>query len=382
MSNNEYIDADFFDRDELEIDLGALFKKILLNWRSLLLWGAIAFVLGVVISFSIPKKYKVNVMLAPESTTSSGSMTSSLSSLAAMAGVNVKSSSSRDAFNPMMYPDIIASPSFLVGLFGIPVDVIDKETKEPLETTLYDYILNYTKTPWWSKVIGLPGKAIGWFIGLVKGEEEEDGDISEVDPTHMTKEQFNVAKAISKMMEMKVDQKELSVSYTVMTQDPEVSYRLAQGVLDRLREFVTEYRTEKSRKNLEYMEGLFSDAKDSYYKAQREYARYVDANQGIVLQRVVVERQRLLNEMNLQYELYNSCAQQLQLAKAKLAEDTPVYAVLQTPTRPIRAAKPSKTVIVFAFVFLAMSAWLVWLFWLKDFLHDLKNKDDGGDDQD
>lgn len=381
MSNNEFIDADYFDQDELEIDLGALFKKIISNWRTLLVWGAAAFLIGVIISFSIPKKYKVGVMLAPESTSSSGTMTSSLSSLAAMAGVNVRNSSSRDAFNPMMYPDIISSPSFLVGLFEIPVDVIDKETKEPIETTLYDYILNYTKSPWWSKVLGLPGKAVSSFIGLFKPEEEESKDISEIDPTHMTKEQYGVAKALSKMVDMTVDQKELSVSYSVMTQDPEVSYRLAQGVLDRLREFVTEYRTEKSRKNLEYMESLFADAKESYFKAQREYARYVDANQGIVLQRVIVERQRLLNEMNLQYELYNSCAQQLQLAKAKLAEDTPVYAVLQTPSRPVRAAKPSKTVIVFAFVFLGLSACLVWLFWLKDFLHDLKKKDDGGENQ-
>ena len=382
MGNNEFIDADFREQDDLEIDLGEIFRKLLQNWRSLLLWAVVAFVVGVVISFSIPKKYSVNVMLAPESTSSSGTMTSSLSSLAAMAGVNVRSNSSRDAFNPMMYPDIIGSPAFLVGLFELPVDVIDKETKEPLETTLYDFVLNYTKSPWWSTVLSLPGRAVGWVIGLVKGDDEEEASESAVDPTHMTKEQYGVAKALSKMIDMTVDQKELSVSYSVVTQDPEVSYRLAQGVLDRLRDFVTEYRTEKSRKNLEYMEGLFAEAKDGYYKAQREYARYVDANQGIVLQRVIVERQRLLNEMNLEYELYNSCAQQLQVAKAKLAEDTPVYAVLQTPTRPVRASKPSKTTIVFAFVFLGLAIEALWLFWGKDFLQSLKKKDDEGADTD
>lgn len=381
MSRKEYSDTEFWDEDDVEIDLGELFKKILSHWRSLLRWAAVAFILGVVVSFSIPKKYKVNVMLAPESTSSSGSMTSTLSSLAAMAGVSTRSSASRDAFNPMMYPDIIASPSFLVELFDIPVEVPDKKTKEVVETDLYDYVLNYTKAPWWSVVMSLPGRAIGWFIGLFKAEEEESDEGSAVDPTHMTKEQYRVAKAISKMIDMSVDQKELSVSYSVETQNAEVSYRLAQGVLESLRDFVTEYRTEKSRKNLEYMEGLFDDAKDSYFKAQREYARYVDANQGIVLQRVIVERQRLLNEMNLQYELYNTCAQQLQVAKAKLAEDTPVCAVLQSPTRPVRAAKPSKTIIVFAFVFLGLAANLLWLFWFKDFLSDLKKKDDGGDNQ-
>ena len=381
MNKNEFVETDYYDQDELEIDFTALFRKILANWRSLLVWAAVAFVAGVIISFSIPKKYTVNVMLAPESTSSSGTMSSSLSSLAALAGVTTRSSSvSRDAFNPMMYPDIIDSPAFLVGLFDIPVDVIDKETKQPLQTDLYDYVLNYTKSPWWSKILGLPGRALGWFISLFKEEESEEGH-SEVDSTHMTKEQYKVAKSISKMIEMSVDQKELSVSYSVVSQDPEVSYRLAQGVLDRLRIFVTEYRTEKSRKNLEYMEGLFADAKEVYYKAQREYARYVDANQGIVLQRVVVERQRLLNEMNLQYELYNTCAQQLQVAKAKLAEDTPVYAVLQTPTRPVRASKPSKTTIVFAFVFLGLVADLVRILWLKDFLQNMKKKDDEGDNQ-
>lgn len=363
-----------------EIDIRELLLKALDNWRAFVKWALIALVVGIVVAFSIPKEYSVKVMLAPEAISSSSSLSGSLSSLAAMAGVsNLKSGTSRDALSPLMYPDIVKSTPFLVSLFDVPVEV--KVKGEMVQTTMFEYVKEYTKSPWWSKAISLPFKALGWFMGLFRKQDEETGT-AEINPVQLTKPQAAVAKALSEMITMTVDQKEGTVSCEATAQNPKVAYALADKVLESLQNFVTDYRTEKSRKSLEYMEELFADAQRDYYAAQKAYARYVDANQGVVLQRVMVERQRLQNEMNLQYELYNSCAQQVQLAKAKLAEDTPVYAVIQPPVVPNRASKPSKMTILAAFVFLGLAIEALWLFWGKEFLQSLKKKDDEGADTD
>lgn len=61
---------------------------------------------------------------------------------------------------------------------------------------------------------------------------------------------------------------------------------------------------------------------------------------------IVSNRQRLMNEMNLAYNVYNQLAQQLQMSKAKVQEITPVYTVVQPATVPLKPAKPNKIMIL------------------------------------
>lgn len=54
--------------------------------------------------------------------------------------------------------------------------------------------------------------------------------------------------------------------------------------------------------------------------------------------------------MQLKYNIYTQCVQQLQLSRAKLQEKTPVFTVVQQPTVAIKHSNTPKAVIViFAF---------------------------------
>ena len=89
-------------------------------------------------------------------------------------------------------------------------------------------------------------------------------------------------------------------------------------------------------------------------------------------QSVQTQRVRLENEMNLAYGLYNDMAQQLQLAKAKVQENTPVYTVVQAATVPLKASKPSKLMILVGFVFLAGVISVGWILFGQSFWQGLK----------
>ena len=65
--------------------------------------------------------------------------------------------------------------------------------------------------------------------------------------------------------------------------------------------------------------------------------------------------------------------QQLQLAKAKIQENTPVYAVLQPATVPLRASKPSKVMILIGFVFLAVAGCSAWILFGRDMLAQFRS---------
>lgn len=85
-----------------------------------------------------------------------------------------------------------------------------------------------------------------------------------------------------------------------------------------------------------FTEKLFNEAQENYYEAQQKYARFMDGNQNIIMQSFRTEQERLQNEMNLAYGVFTQVSQQLQLAKAKVQEITPVYTVVQPATVPLR----------------------------------------------
>ena len=177
-----------------------------------------------------------------------------------------------------------------------------------------------------------------------------------------------MANALSGRLAVNVDKKTGVTTLTVTMQDPLISASLTDTIMHSLQNYITDYRTNKARHDLAYMEKLYKEAKQEYMEAQEKYASFVDANQSIVLLSFRAEQERLQNEMNLAFQVYTQVAQQLQMAKAKVQEITPVYTVVQPATVPLRAAKPSKMLILVAFVFLAGVGSVGWILFVKDFV--------------
>ena len=69
-------------------------------------------------------------------------------------------------------------------------------------------------------------------------------------------------------------------------------------------------------------------------------------------------------------EVYTQVSGQLQMARAKVQEITPVYTVVQPATVPLRAAKPNKIMILIGFVFLAGVGCVGWILFVKDLFKD------------
>jgi Capsule polysaccharide export protein len=352
--------------EEQEIDLIELAHKVWDQKKLIFKWCGIAVIVGLVVAFSIPKEYSTSVTLAPE-TTGKSSM-GNMGALAAMAGVNLGSSAGEDALSPDLYPDIVSSTPFLIELFDIPVHDDEGE----IDTNLYNYMKEHQSSAWWGAIISAPFKALGWVMSLFKDEEEE-GDGS-VNLFRLTKDQTDIAKALSDRVSVSVDKKTGVTTLSVLMQDPLISATVTDTVMVKLQNYITEYRTNKAKQDLLFTEKLYQEAKQDYHVAQQAYAKYVDANMNVVLKAALTEQERLQNEMSLAYSLYNQVAQQLQMAKAKVQEITPVYAVVQPATVPLKAAKPRKAMILIGFVFLAGVASVGWILFIKDFIASWRGK--------
>lgn len=340
-----------------EIDIMAYVKTIASHWKILAKVTGISIVVGLIIALSLPKHYSSTAVLAPEITQKSGG--GGLSSLAALAGLNLKSGSSSDAMYPDLYPQIIGSAPFIVDLFTMPISV--ERSGDVIETDLYTYLKEYGKSPWWSKVINAPFKALGWVLDQIKGDKVEVG-LTDIEATHLTPEQNRIFLQLVRLINASVDKKTYIITIDVQMADAEIAKKVCDEVVNRLKSTVVDYRTEKARHDLDYYKKLEDDAKSSYYDIQQKYASYVDANQGVIRQSTMLEQQRLQNETNLAFNLYNQVAQQRQMAEAKVLEETPVCLVVQPASVPLRG-EPSRAKILIMIVFLAVAGACVWVLW-------------------
>ncbi len=350
-------DEDIEDDDSKEIDLMQMAKQLWARRKTIFIWCGIGAVLGLIIAFSIPKEYTTTVKLAPELSDNKNSASGSLGALAAMAGMSTANANGADAVYPNLYPDVLQSVPFCVSLFDVPVPYEDGKT-----IPLKEYLEEDTKSPWWGVVMGVPGKIIG---AIMPKKEEYTGNGQGTDPFHLTKDEMDLVTAIQERVTGSVDTKTFVVTINVEMQDPMIAAVLADTVMNRLREYVTNYRTNKARQNMEYAEQMNQEAQDAYYKAQQKLANYLDTNQGIALYSARTTRERLENEATLAFNLYNQTSQRLQSAKAKVQEVTPVYATIEPPTVPVKPSAPRKVMILAGFIFLAFVAAAAWILFIK-----------------
>lgn len=328
-----------------EIDLVELAQKVWAKRKMILRNTAIGAVAGIVVAFSIPKEYKTTVKLAPENS-GQASGAGNMGALAAMAGVNFGGAVA-DGLTPSLYPDIVASTPFLMELKDMPVTTL----KDQQTYTLYEYMTEHQKSPWWSKMMALPGKAIGGVLSLMYKVDSKN--VENWNLFYLTKRQHSFFYKLSSIINIIEDKKTGIIILDVQMQDPLISALVADSVVSKLQSYMVNYKTEKSRKDLIYAQKLYNDAQQRYFEIQNEYAQYIDANKNVVSAKYAIEKEHLQNEVTLAFSVYNGLAQQVEMAKAKVQQDTPIVTILQPAIIPLAQSMPNVKMIMFLFCFIA-----------------------------
>ena len=351
--------------EEIEIDLMDLLRKIIGIRKNIYKAAGIGLIIGVIVAISIPKQYTVEVTLSPEMGNNKGGGLSGLA--ASFLGSGVTMGDGTDALNASLSADIVSSTPFLLELSAMDIPVTKNEVM-----TLNTYLDEET-SPWWSYVIGFPGMVIGGVKSLFTEEDE----ITSFDKTsqgaiELSKKESKKIATLKKMITASVDKKTSMTSVTATFQAPKVAAVVADSVVKKLQEYIIDYRTFKAKEDCIYLEKLFKERQQEYYAAQKKYADYLDSHDNLILQSVRAEQERLQNDMSLAYQVYSQVAGQLQVARAKVQEEKPVFAVVEPAVVPLEPSGTSRKVYVLAFIFLSVCIVIFWNLFGKDFLNKFK----------
>lgn len=349
-----------------EADWQKLVHKVLASRKLILKICSIGAVVGIFMVLGTPCEYTASTLVAHESTRRGSSL-----GISDLAGVGINSSTTtKDAIYPSLYSTITNSTPFLISLFDVRV----RERQDSTTMSLAQYMKERQKTPWWNVVTSAPFRLVNHAISLFQEKPNVEKRKAKIDIFQLTSEEAGIAGAIASRIVIEIDKKKRAITLFVTMQDPQVAATVTDTVRTHLQEYVTEYRTSKARRILEYNEKLCEEAQAEYYATQENYTRYADANRNLMMLTSRAELSRLRSEMDLAFTTYNQMELQVQAAQAKVEKVTPVYALIQPAIVPLVPSKPRKMLILGGYILLSAAGGLAWVLFVKDFIRKVKEK--------
>jgi len=375
QSELKYIPVEYVqDRHlaENELKILDLVKSVWDGRRELILIVCIFTIIGLFNYIFGPNEYESNSILLQESRQGNSQL-----QLQQLIGGNFGGAgfASGDVIPSSLYPQIVFNAEFQRELILEEIDFEDLG----ICTTLLEYFTDYYEPPVTEKVysglnsitLGLPSTLYSWIKGAfnwVRGNfralpEETLSNEVIADPGSryltLTREE---RRAISEMRDRIIIEIDGSlITVTTRLPDALAAAEINHLLIGRIQEFVTDYRVEKARKNLDFIEIQYEEAKQRYTDAHMELARFRDQNVQITSAIARTQQEELENQRNLMFDIYNSISQQLEQARLKLQEETPVFTVLQRTSMPTSTVSGSKVLLI-ATILLGVIFGLVWIF--------------------
>ncbi|PRY27406.1 subunit length determinant protein [Spirosoma oryzae] len=312
-------------------DIAYFFRE---NRLRIIISGMIGLIIGAIYAFSKPNVYTAHVSVMPEIQSRGSGGMSGLGSLAGLAGINLDNIS-QDAIRPDIYPTILQGVPFGLQLMQQPVYSAQLNKQLPLES----YINEMGKGRW------------SGFLGD-KNKPHIEKNIKkpvEAQIVELTKEQNDLVKNILADVVTTYDKKTGILTISATEREATVAAAVAQRSLEYLTGYITSYRTEKSNRQVRFLEQQVAEAKKRYQTSEYTLSNYRDNNRSIYTNTAKIEEQRLQADYLLTQSVFNELSKQLEQAKIKVQEETPVFKTLEPPIVPLKKSGPKRTVTMLSF---------------------------------
>ena len=348
------------EEEEEGIDIMALVRQLWDGRKTIIIVTCVFIALGLVAALTMKRTYTVNSLMVPQMNSKNNSQ---LSSLAALAGVDMGMDLSAKDLSPLVYPQIVSSVPFRKELLYTPLHY----AKADSAVSTYTYYTEILKPSFMSKVkkytIGLPFT----ILGALKKEKPDivlpsSGSADDSPkPVILTKKEVKLIAFIGKCVNLSVDKKEGTIALSVIGSEPLQTAELALKAQNLLQTEITRFRTEKAQRDLDYIQERYNESKKEAESLQASLAAVRDRSQGMIGSRADLQRERLQARYNVANAVYIDMAKQLEQAKLQVKRDTPVLAVVQPVTVPDKPSNSrAKKLVVWTFLgFVLACGWVL-----------------------
>ena len=316
------------EKDIISIDFAAFFKIIWKEKVWVILITLLFAILGAIYAFTAREEFATKGTILPEFQSKTGGL-SQFAGLASLAGVDLASVSGGlggvEAVRPDLYPTIIESTPFFLELFKLKVKT--KEGENLSFSQFYDkYVLEDDIDEEYVKL-------------------KYPLDKSYVAINYQTEKNL---KDLRKRVVASIDKKTGVITIETKMPDPMVAALVTSFSMEYVKNYVIAYRTEKLKRDLDFLAERLDAAKGKYYNNQVKKAQYSDQNQlsMMKLQSADLQRERIESEYKISSSFYNTLLQKYEEAKLKIQQETPVLKVLDLPVVPNKRDEPKRAIVI------------------------------------
>jgi uncharacterized protein involved in exopolysaccharide biosynthesis len=335
---------------EINIDFAFIFSLISKSRSLMLLFGFLFALTSAIVVFNKPNIYLSTASIMPEYQVSGvPNGLGKFAGLANLAGININDMAGSDAVRPDLYPSIINNTSFFLYLLKQKV-----KTREGKEITFEEFYLNAFQIKNDNKSeLGVIDR-LKHFFGFKNNEVLVPLEKSNKDIIVIRKGTGKTIENLIEKITAGMDKKTGIISISVELPDPLVAAQVAQITTNYLTDFVTNYRTEKVKLDLDFLSRRLIEAKSRYFNSQEKKALYSDkfSEPTIRLKSADIQRERIDSDYKVSSNFYQELLKEYETAKLKVQKETPVFKILQKPIVPYEKIGPSrlKTILIFCII--------------------------------
>jgi uncharacterized protein involved in exopolysaccharide biosynthesis len=330
-----------FSVSELARELLALGEAVWLERRRV--WRALAVTLpvGLVFAFGCPEEFTASTQLLPYRSAPS---TAGFSSLANLAGVRLPTGLPDQTITADLYPVIAQTLDFQVSVAETPLRFARTNERVSMVRYLREH----------RNVVGKAGaflSRVRHAVGSAMRRTPRRGPATASDsgrPPLQTydREYLKLVRELDERLVVRFDRKTSVISITGEMPDPYAAADLVQTASQMLMERIIDYEARKAGEQVQFIEGQYGQSQTRYEEAQRNLAVFEDRNRILVSAVAAIERERLQREKDVAYQVVQQLTTELQQARIRKHQDTPVFTVLEHVVVPNQHSSPNRTAIL------------------------------------
>lgn len=364
-------------------------KEESFDWRPLLttLWQnrwlmlkttAAFLALGLFVALFSQREYESEVVLMPEFSTASQDRQSRLGNLGGIAGLGMEGMGglgalggggiqtyrgTSNAIRVELYPSIALSVPLLKELMYEPFYLPEADTT----VSLYHYFTEMHRPSVaayaYRYTLGLPFTFAGWVRGWFDSDDAErdvvltaEAETMEGQLVRLSRSEYSMIQELRSRISASTSRDDFTFSVQARMPDNHLSAQVSNALVTILTGYVTDYRTEKIREDLLFIEQMAEDGRQRFYDAQMQLAEFRDENRGLASERARIRDEQLQNDYQLAYSLFASLTRDTEQKRVQLQEETPVFKTLEPASVPVSHSEPRVPFIVVLSVLMGIIA--------------------------
>jgi hypothetical protein len=324
--------------------------------RILFRWCVVGAAVGIGICMVMAEEFTASTKILPYK---NASPSSSLSGLAGLAGIRLPAGMSDQTITGDLYPVIASTLDFKIGIANTPLYFArDVKTNSFLEYfTLHR-----------SAFARLRSALIPQSEGALSTQESKaPTDKAWTSPAipHIRQSNLDILERLDDRLLVRIDKKTAVITLVGIMPDPYAAADLVRVASDLLMKRIIEYEAKKATEQLGLVQRQYNQNKIRFERAQEILANFSDRNRVLISSVSQIERERLQQEYDIALQVYKQLSVELEQARIKKSQDTPVFTVIESVTVPNRRSSPHRTRIVLTSAFFGAMLGIATVLWSK-----------------